>query len=229
MRKIFDTFRKKNDSFYEFDESGFDVDEDDVSKLKKENAMLKKENNKLKENFAQSSIDSLKKRRSIRHFSDRSFDIKIIYDIIDAGMNAPCAGSIQNYKIIIISDKKAKEECAKIAFQQYFIVNAPYVLLIVRDNLPIETVYPDKYELFSIQNTSALIENIIVGATAFDLGSCWIGLDDSNALKEYLKIPADMHLDALIPIGYPDETPKAPRKADIEGIIYFDKYGNKKK
>ena len=50
--------------------------------------------------LVQEAIDYFKSRRSIRKFSTTEVDFKIIHSIVEAGINAPCAGNILNWKLI---------------------------------------------------------------------------------------------------------------------------------
>jgi nitroreductase len=64
------------------------------------------------------------------------------------------------------------------------------------------------------------LEHMVLAATALGYGTCWIGAFDEDAIKRLLKIPANMRVVALLPIGVPDEKPAArPRKKPSE--IFF--------
>lgn len=188
---------------------------------------LLKENEKLKLDFGGVALHYFKNRRSIRKFNHvKKVEFKHIFEIIEAGLNAPCAGNIQNYRIVVISDLQRRKECANYAYQQTWVADAPYILAIVRDNTHVLNLYPDKGELYSIQNVAALIENIILMAHFNGLGACWVGIDDEDNLKSYLGVPNHMFVDALIPIGYSLENPsitKNPANAKVD----FEKYGSK--
>jgi len=201
-----------------------------ISEVNKRDSIIKvkeKEIKDLKEHFREKSIEHFKNRRSIRRFSDRPVDYEKIYDIVTSGLNAPVAGNVQNYRIIIIQDEKEKEECARIAFQQFWMTSAPYFIVITRDDTEVDDLYPNRGPVYSIQNVAAVIENIIMAAHMSDLGTCWVGVDDSEALKDFLGIPRHLHLDAIIPIGYAEGNPVQIPKQPEETMIYYEKFGNK--
>jgi len=191
---------------------------------------LEKENERLTASFREQCINSFKSRKSVRKFNkDKVPDFKIIYDIIEAGLNAPIAGNLQNYKVILVENDGQKKEVAKYAFQQYWLADAPYLIVVVRDNMKVESMYPDKGELFSIQNVAALIENIIMAIHMSDLASCWVAIDDNDAVKDILKVPSSHFIDAVIPVGYAMETPAEEKRADTMCLVDFEKYGNKER
>jgi len=225
MKKIVSPPRKSAGNNY-YGVSGGENEVDWEDKCKE----LEKENEKLKVSFREQCIESFKTRRSIRKFNkDQKPDFKLIYDIIEAGLNAPIAGNLQNYKVIVIENDGQKNEIAKYAFQQYWIADAPYLLVIVRDNMKVESMYPDKGELFSVQNVAALIENIVMAIHMSDLASCWVAVDDNDAIKTILKVPSTHFIDAVIPIGYPMEVCSVQGRSNTMCLVDFEKYGKKEK
>ena len=65
---------------------------------------------------------------------------------------------------------------------------------------------------------------MMLEATELGLGTCWIGGFDGISAKEILELPEQAAVVALLPLGYPAETPPArPRKAFNE-VVCFGKY-----
>lgn len=180
-----------------------------------------------KNDFRKKCVDYFSDRRSVRRYSTRPVEYEKIFDIVNSGLNAPAAGNVQNYRIIVIENEDEKTECARIAYQQFWMTNAPYLLVVTRDDTEVEDLYPNRGEVFSIQNVAAVIENIIMSAHMSDLGACWVGVDDSEALKDFLGIPRHIHLDAIIPIGYAEGNPDKMSKNPMESMVYYEKFGNK--
>jgi len=195
--------------------------------IEKEVQILRKENKQLKKDFQSQAIDKFKSRRSIRNFSDKKIDSKTIYNIIEAGFTAPCAGNIQNTKIISIEDNDKKQECGRIAYQQYWVCQAPVLLVILRDDTQLVSTYPDRGKIYSIENTAAVVENILMAAQMYDLGACWVEAGDNEILREQLSIPPNLKIDAIIPIGYATKKEHKPPKALTTTMLSYEKYGKK--
>ena len=53
------------------------------------------------------------------------------------------------------------------------------------------------------------------------LGSVILGLFDEDKVASFINLPEDRELVALIPIGYPDEAPAAPRRKPVEDLISY--------
>ncbi len=232
MKKLIHFFQKE-DSYYSPD---FESDNENEGKSNnssnstlissRECKKILKENQKLKSSFRDLALEKFKTRRSIRKFSDQEVEWEIIYKIIEAGLNAPVAGGIQNYRIIVVKKPKEKKELGKLSFQQYWIADAPYILVVIRDNHRLMQLYPSEGEIYSVQNSAALIENILMMAHFYDLGSCWVEAYDNSVVKEFLSIPPEYRVDALIPIGYPLEKPKVS-KDPFNSFVFYDKFNNK--
>jgi nitroreductase len=202
--------------------------DDEIKQMTQEEELkfLRKENSKLKKKACEQGIQKFKTRRSIRKFSEKPVDFKLICDVGEAGMNAPCAGNVQNYKIIIVENSKKRIECGKIAIQQYWLSQAPYLLVVVRDDSELSALYPMRGELYSIQNVAAVIENVLMAAHFQDLGACWVEAGDNEVLKESLGVPMDKKIDAIIPIGYPLENPQVPKLETME-MLFYEKWGER--
>ena len=53
------------------------------------------------------------------------------------------------------------------------------------------------------------------------IGSVIMGLFDQDTVSSLLSIPEDRELIALIPIGYPDEAPAAPKRKPVSDLLTF--------
>ncbi len=211
--------------FFKVRRSGELSDEEKVKVLEKRLKELEREVEKYKKSSREVFLEILKSRRSIRKFTDANVDWKLIYSVIEAGFAAPAAGDIKNLKIIVVRKSEIKEEIARICYQQYWIAEAPYVLIILRDDIDVVELYGDSGKLFSIQNVAAAIENMLLAAHALNLGTCWVGAYNEEALKELLSVPKTLFVDAVIPIGYPAEFPKK-KLPTFKNKVYFGRFRN---
>jgi len=65
------------------------------------------------------------------------------------------------------------------------------------------------------------VEHIVLRALDFGLGSCWVRLFDEKMVKNIFGWNDNTKVVALLPIGYPDESPE-PRKRLKVGDILID-------
>lgn len=64
------------------------------------------------------------------------------------------------------------------------------------------------------------VEHMVLMATALDLGSCWVRLFNPKQVHETLRLPAEIEVVALLPVGYPAQSPPPrPRLSRDEIMI----------
>ena len=68
-------------------------------------------------------------------------------------------------------------------------------------------------------NVAIAIEHIILRALDFGLGSCWVRLIDERKVKELFRWSDNIYVVALLPIGYPAESPKARKRLELDEIL----------
>jgi nitroreductase len=76
-------------------------------------------------------FETIEQRRSVRAFSDEQINPDSLEKILSAANQAPSAGNIQSYEIILITLRPIKEALARAALHQDFLIEAPVVLAFV--------------------------------------------------------------------------------------------------
>lgn len=171
-------------------------------------------------------LKAIKNRRSVRSFLDRGVEESKLSKILEAGSLAPSSGNIQNWEFVIV--KENKEEIAS-ACKQDFILEAPVLIIVCNLKDKIDILFGDKgKEFYAIQNCAMAIENMLIMATALDLGSCFVAVFDEDKIKRVLNIPGNVSVDGVIALGY------AKGKSDSDRIstklkTFFGEYGKRRK
>ena len=170
----------------------------------------------------------IRERRSIRRYRDKGLSWQQIGLVLDAGRYAPSAGNVQNWRFVVVRDKKRKNEIATACARQYWMNEAPVLIIICDDLTNIKTLYGKRGEnLYSIQDCAAACENIILKATSMNLGTCWIGAMDEDAICRILKLPSNIKPEIILTLGYPDEKPGPEMKYPLSKITFYEEYGKK--
>ena len=169
-----------------------------------------------------STLDIIKKRRSIREFQDKKIPEKMIDDLIEALIWAPSAGNLQARKFYFVFNDKVKEKLAKAALGQDFIAEAPFIIVACADFKRIEWKYGTRgRELYSIVDTALSIENLFLTAWELGLGGVWVGALDERAVAKILNLPESQRPIGIIPLGYPSESPEPPERVSKEEAVEF--------
>ncbi len=68
-------------------------------------------------------------------------------------------------------------------------------------------------------NVAIAIEHIVLRALDFGLGSCWVRMLDEQKIKAIFGWENNIHVVALLPLGYADEIPSPRKRRAIEELI----------
>jgi len=174
------------------------------------------------------TLEAIERRRSVRRYLDRPVEFEKITALLDAARKAPSAGNLQDWNFIIVSEKDLVKQAAQYCVEQYWIQTAPIMIIVC--------ALPEKHEmyyglrgkrLYNIQDCAAAIENMLLAATDMGLGTCWIGAFEEEKIRALFAIPQDVRPQAIITVGYGDETPPERSLTGIENITFFNRYGMK--
>lgn len=173
-------------------------------------------------------IECIYSRRSVRKYQDLPIEFEKVGRIVEAGFQAPTAGNIQDYRFIIVQDKAKRAQIAEACLQQYWMETAPVHLVVCIDVKRAKQFYGVRGErLYSVQHAGAAGMNMLLAAHHFELGACWVGAFDEEAIKNVCGIPEYARPEIIITLGYADEIPPRPPKFIIETFTYLERYGNK--
>lgn len=167
---------------------------------------------------------AIKERHSVRKYKDTKVRDSDITKILNAGRLAPAAGNVHTIRFILVKDIETKKKLAKASYSQHFIAEAPYVIVICSDIKRIKHAYGPRGLVYSRQQAGAAIENMLLKATSLKLTSCWTGAFNNANIKKILKIPAEIQLEALLPIGYSDSRKVERKKYELDKIVYVEKW-----
>jgi nitroreductase len=160
------------------------------------------------------------RRRSVRHFNTRLVvSEEDVAALLQAAVAAPSAGNIQPWRFFVVRSTSARERLAA-ALPQRWAAAAPVVIVVAVDPRPCAARYGDRGEyLYSIQDTAAAVENILLAAVDRGLASCWIGAFDDRAVAEALDITAPITPVAILPIGYSAESSGRPARRPLAEVV----------
>jgi len=168
-------------------------------------------------------FEAIKGRRSIRRFQEKDVPYELVMKLIDAARWAPSAGNVQPWEFVVVRDPGLKKALARAALNQMFIAQAPVVIVVCADEIRSGSVYgPRGATLYCIQDTAAATQNMLLAAHALGLGACWVGAFNEEEVRRVLGIPPGVRPVAIVPIGYPAESPSPPRRRELGEIIHHD-------
>jgi nitroreductase len=162
------------------------------------------------------AIETLKTRRSVRSYQDKSVPREAIETIIDSARLAPSANNIQPWEFIVVTEAGTRKRIADLADYGKFIADAGACVAVFAKGV--------KHYL---EDASAATENLLVAAHALGLGTCWVAgykKDYAEPVRELLGVPEGYMLVALVSLGYPAEKPEPHGKRDLSEVLHWEKF-----
>lgn len=163
--------------------------------------------------------DIIRKRTSVRKFSNAKVESEKLNKILEAGRVAPTAKNIQPIKIYVVDSNEGKDKIDKATRCRY---GAETVLIVCGNK---EDAY-HKGEYTTAEMDSCIVAtHMMLEATNIGVDNIWVEAFDANVVREEFDIPTEYTPYLLMPLGYKtDDCPANPmhdkRKA-IEDIIEY--------
>ena len=164
---------------------------------------------------------AIKSRKSVRDYREDPISEDSIDKVLEAARLAPSAHNAQDYKFIVVQDKKKIKQLAKAA-NQSFIERAPIVIVGVSSNPNVDMssgvpAYP--------VDVAIALDYMTLEAVEQDLGTCWIGAFSQKEVKEILQIPEESRVVAMLTLGVPyDPEPRPKSRKSLSELICKEKY-----
>jgi len=164
---------------------------------------------------------AINQRSSVRGYKPTDVEEDKIKKVLEAARLSPSASNRQDWKFIVVRSKETKKKLAKAAFGQSFIGDAPVV--IVACGTDSEAVMACGQPTYTV-DVSIACAFMILQAHELGLGTCWIGAFNEDETKKILNIPGHVRVVAVIPLGYPNQTPSQKSRKSLNQIVCREKY-----
>jgi nitroreductase len=169
--------------------------------------------------------EAIKGRRSIRAFKQQDVPEEAVEKLIDAARHAPSAGNIQPWEFVVVRNLEVKRKLARAALNQAFVEETPVVIVVCANEKRSSMGYGYRGKtLYCIQDTAAATQNILLTAYSLGLGACWVGAFNENEAKKALRTPNGIRPVAIIPVGYPNETPSQRNRRPLSQIMRYETF-----
>ncbi len=160
-------------------------------------------------------MEGLLTRRSVRKYQDKPIPKETIEEIIKAAQYSPTAHNRQPWEFLVVDDKEVLAHLRHLQRWSSFCKDAACVVFVCGD---IEKSFnrnkeDEKWSFIDVDCAIAT-QSLMLAAWSKGIGSCYCGAAPMqrvvDALTEYLHLPENIRPFAIVPLGYPAETPKQP-------------------
>ena len=168
------------------------------------------------------SLDFIFKRRSIRKFTSEPISATDLKLLLEAAMAAPTAMNAQPWEFVVVTDL---DVIRRMADSLVFGKHHPAAVIAVCGSMRVTR--NRAASLFWVQDCSAALQNILLAATALDLGSVWVGVYPVRPfvrrITRILNLPENVTPLGLVYLGHPAELKPARTQYD-ESKVHWQTY-----
>ncbi len=165
------------------------------------------------------TFDAIKKRISVREYSDKPVEKEKLEKMVDAGRLAPTARGEEPWEFIVVTRKDKLKELAGITDHGKFLAEAGAAIAVFCKDT--------KYYL---EDGCAACENILVAAADLGVSSCWVAGDKKlygSLIARALGISETFKLISIISLGYPKTPPTPHKKRPLKEVLHWEKFYEK--
>lgn len=174
----------------------------------------------------------IRKRRTVRDFSEKKVAPEIIEKALEAGLKAPSYNHLKEWDFILVKDTNTRVALTQteklidhptdelkqslenyevlvknmymdaVPKQRKMILSAPELLVVVYKPKTQISVSKRVYDLNCLASVWCCIENILLSFAESDIYGVTFIPQNTSAIKYVLNIPEELEVAAIIPFGY---------------------------
>ncbi len=163
-------------------------------------------------------LDLIKKRRSIRAYTEEPVPEADVKALLEAAMAAPSAHNAQPWEFIVVRREDLRRQLAETHQWSDICSDAPVVFVVCGH---------ERRSDHWVEDTSAATENLLLAVAGVGLGAVWVGIyprpQREAHVRKVLSIPDGMRVLCLVAVGHPAES-KPPHTKYDESKVHYDGY-----
>lgn len=182
----------------------------------------------------QNIVDVVTGRRSIRRFEARTIEEEKLNIILEAARWAPSWANTQCWEIIVVRDTALHKSLTELLSPKnpatLAVANGPVTLAIcaaTRKSGFYKGEQSTKFADWFMYDLGLITQTICLTAHSLGLGSVIVGHFDHDRTRDLMQLPEGYEVVALLPMGYPDHAPSAPRRRELDEFVHYDRFENK--
>ncbi|HEX6768153.1 MAG TPA: nitroreductase family protein [Candidatus Binatia bacterium] len=196
-------------------------------------------------------LDVIRHRRSVRVYKSGKVTDQQLETIIEAARWAPSGANTQPWEFIVTRDRKKMKRVREIYSQEWRdrkkedpvhykglkkdYVGDVSVLVLVCGEARTKRVYlttrqpADREKLFQASIANA-VQQAMLAAASLNLGTVWVSVREEvePELRKLFKVPNELRLLWVMPIGHAASWPKAKPRRPIRAFTHYEVYDKKK-
>lgn len=164
-------------------------------------------------------MDAIIQRESVRSYKSTPVEDSKLKLLLEAARLAPSASNRQEWRFVVVTDKKIRQKLMAAAANQRFVAEAPVVI--------VACAQTDNHVMMCGQpcypiNVAIAVDHITLKAVEEGLGTCWIGAFDEKAVQDILQIPPEIRVVSLLTVGYPQKLRSKKTRKKLDEIVKYE-------
>ncbi len=167
------------------------------------------------------TLKTILSRASVKKYADKPVEKELLQQIAEAGVSAPSGMNLQSPIVLVVTDKKVRDELSALNAAPMHIPHDPFygapAVLVVLAKKDVPT---------HVYDGSLVMENMLLAAHSLGLGACWIHRaketfesEEGKALLQKLGIEGEYEGVGNCIVGYAESQPVC--KPCKENRIYY--------
>jgi nitroreductase len=172
-------------------------------------------------------LEAIRARRTVRAFADAPVPEAVMAEILDAARWAPTSGNAQPWAFIRVRTPERRAALiastyggyARSAPAQGWLAQAPE--LVMACVAPLRTIarYGQEGRSYARLDVAAAIQNMLIAATALDVGAAWIGGFRPEEARSALELEPALEPLGIVAFGRPAEAPERPYRLPLADVV----------
>jgi len=176
-------------------------------------------------------LEVIKSRRSIRRYKNDPVPDEALETVLEAVRWSPSWANTQCWEIVVVKEPKERTELAgtlpKGNPAVSSMMNAPIVLVLCGIK-GVSGYYKGQAATekgdWLMFDLGIAMQTLCLAAHAQGLGTVVVGMFDHRKAAEILKIPQNIELIAMTPLGYPETPGRAPRRKEVSLFVSYERF-----
>jgi nitroreductase len=176
-------------------------------------------------------LEIIQGRRSVRNYQDKPIPEETLNTVLEGLRWSPSWANTQCWEVVVVKDQETKQKLQAALPPTNpagkAMVEAPIVLVLC-GQLQKAGFYKGqvttKFGDWFLYDLGIATQSICLTAHSLGLGTVVVGLFDQDKAKAALGVPEGYELVTMIPLGYPDKVPAAPKRREVGEFVHQDKF-----
>jgi nitroreductase len=165
---------------------------------------------------------AIKMKRAVREFKGEPLPDEQLMAVVNAGRRAQSSKNTQPWHFVVVRDREILSELSELGRFAGQLAGAAAAIVILT---------PDPAQRWSIMFDAGQSAGYMqLAAWDLGIGSCPVTIYEPERARELLGFPTDLHVRAVLSLGYPADTealtasPHAGGRRELSEVVSFDRW-----